>query len=178
MVFDPRAEDALVVIRTNLFGAVISNTLSEECGDIIWLYRKYRSADDFIIKGFQIFRLFEHDIRCTFNLLDRPCIAKPKGLRDRAVTPGKDIQNLVESFRVDPVRKLLGRFYIGNFQKGVVVHTVTDLLPVQFAGKKVMPIHIKLKAERRPCWDAQIAEAKFFVNKIKIVVETFALVEL
>ena len=60
----------------------------------------------------------------------------------------------------------------------IVVHTVTNLLPVQFVGKKVMSIHIKLKAERRPCWDAQIAEAKFFVNKIKIVVETFALVEL
>ena len=49
MVFDPRAEDALVVIRTNLFGAVISNTLSEECGDIPWLYGEYRSADDLII---------------------------------------------------------------------------------------------------------------------------------
>ena len=178
MVFDSRAENALVVVGSDFFDTVISDTLSEECGDIIWLYRKYRSADDFIVKGFQIFRLFEHDIRCTFNLLDRPCIAKPKGLRDRAVTPGKDIQNLVEIFRVDPVGKLLGCFYIGNFQKGVVVHTVTNLLPVQFVGKKVMPIHIKLKAERRPCWDAQIAEAKFFVNKIKIVVETFALVEL
>lgn len=31
-------------------------------GDISRLYCKYRSTDDFIIKGFQIFGLFEHDI--------------------------------------------------------------------------------------------------------------------
>ena len=64
MVFDPRAEDALVVIRTNLFGAVISNTLSEECGDILWLYGQYRSADDLIIYRREIFRFAEHFPSC------------------------------------------------------------------------------------------------------------------
>lgn len=106
------------------------------------------------------------------------CIDKPKGLRDRAVASGKDIKDFVEILRVDPVRKFLGRFHIRNFQKGIVVHTVTNLLLVQLVGKKVMPIHIKLKAERRLCGDAQIAETKLFVNKIKIVVEALTLVEL
>lgn len=30
MVFDPRTEDTLVMVRTNLFSAVISNMLSKE----------------------------------------------------------------------------------------------------------------------------------------------------
>ncbi len=112
MVFDSRAENTLVIVGSDFFDTVISDTLSEECGDIIWLYRKYRSADDFIIKGFQISGLFEHDIRCTFNLLDRPCIAKSKGFRDRAVTSGKDVKHFMQILRIDPVGKLLCSFYI------------------------------------------------------------------
>ena len=58
------------------------------------------------------------------------------------------------------------------------MHTVINLFFVQLAGKQVMPVHIKLEAERRPSGDAQIAEAKFFANEIKIVMKEFALCRL
>lgn len=84
----------------------------------------------------------------------------------------------MEILRIDPVGKFLGSFYIGNLQKCVVVHTVINLFFVQLVGEQVMSVHIKLKAERRPCGNAQIAEPQLFVNEIKIVVEAFALVRL
>ncbi len=58
------------------------------------------------------------------------------------------------------------------------MHPVTDLFFVQLVGEQVMPVHIKLEAERRPGGDSQITEAKFFVNEIKIVMEAFALIRL
>ncbi len=41
-----------------------------------------------------------------------------------------------------------------------------------------MAVHVELQTERGPCGDTQIAEPKFFVNEIEIIVETFALVKL
>lgn len=40
-----------------------------------------------------------------------------------------------------------------------------------------MVIHIKLKTERRPCRNPEIAKAKFPVNKIEIVMQSFNLVK-
>ena len=41
-----------------------------------------------------------------------------------------------------------------------------------------MAVHVKLKPERRPCRDAEIAETEFPVNKIEIVMKALALVKL
>ena len=41
-----------------------------------------------------------------------------------------------------------------------------------------MAVHVKLKPERRPCRNAEIAEPEFSVNKIEIVMKTLALVKL
>jgi len=39
MVFDPRSENALVIVGADLFLTVIGNALSQEGGNVIWLYR-------------------------------------------------------------------------------------------------------------------------------------------
>ena len=127
MVLDPRAEDALVIIRTNLFGAGISNTLSKESGDIVWFHSEDYSADDLIIKRFEIFLLAEHNVGCAFNLLDSPCITESRRFRNRTVSSGKNIKNLVEPLRVNTVRKFLGSLYLGDFKEGIVLHPVNDL---------------------------------------------------
>ena len=59
MVFDSRAGNASVIVGSDFFDTVTGNTLPGICGDIIRLYCKYCSADDFIIKRFQILRLPE-----------------------------------------------------------------------------------------------------------------------
>src|SRR5699024_11111566 len=117
MVFDPRTEDTLVIIRANLFGVIISNTLPKESGDVVWFHSEDCSADDLIINRFEIFRSAEHNVSRTFNLLDRPCITEPKRFRNRTVSSGKNIKNLVEPFRVNTVRKFLGSLYIGDFKE-------------------------------------------------------------
>lgn len=38
VVFDSRAENVLVIVASDFFDTVISDTLSEECSEIIWLY--------------------------------------------------------------------------------------------------------------------------------------------
>ncbi len=104
MVFDPCPKDALVIIRSDFFLAVISNALAREGCDIVWFYSKNGGADDFIIKGLQVFRSFEHDVRGAFNLLYGSGVRLPEAVRNRAVTFGKGIQNFMEIFRIDPVR--------------------------------------------------------------------------
>ena len=103
MVFDSRSEDPLVIVRADFFLTVIGNMLSQEGGDVVRLYRKDCRPDDLVIKGFQVTRLFEHDVCCTLNLLDRPCVAEAECFRNRTIAFCKSIQNLMEVFRIDPV---------------------------------------------------------------------------
>lgn len=103
MVLDPRSEDALIIVCANLFGTVISDSLSKESGDVVRLHSIYRSVDDFIIDWCQVFRLTEHDIRGTFDLLNRPGITQPERFRNGTVASGKDIENFMEPLRVDTV---------------------------------------------------------------------------
>ena len=51
MVFDPCSEDTLVIVGADFFFTVVGNTLSQECGNVIRLYRKDCGSDNFIIKG-------------------------------------------------------------------------------------------------------------------------------
>lgn len=60
----------------------------------------------------EIFQFAEHNASRTFNLPDRPCIAEARGLRGRAVAPGKNIRNLMETFRIDAARRFLCSLYI------------------------------------------------------------------
>lgn len=39
-----------------------------------------------------------------------------------------------------------------------------------------MSVHIELEPERAPRWDTQVTQAEFFVNKIKVIMKTFALI--
>lgn len=122
----------------------------------------------------------EHNISCVFNVLDRPCIAEPKRFQNRTVSSGKNIKNLVVPFRVNAVRKFLSSRYIGNFKECIALHTVSNPLFIKLMGKQVMPVHVKLKLESRPCRNAEISEAEFFVDKIEIVIvmKALALVKL
>ena len=178
VVLDPRSEDALIIVCANLFGTVISDSLSKESGDVVRLHSIYRSVDDFIIDWCQVFRLTEHDIRGTFDLLNRPGITQPERFRNGTVASGKDIENFMEPLRVDTVRKFLSSFNIGDFKERVVLHSVRKLFFVKLIGEQVMTVHVKLKTERRPCRDTKIAKAKFPVDKIEIVMKTLALVKL
>ena len=112
MVFDPRSENALVIVGADFFLTVIGNTLSQEGGDVVRLYRKDRRPDNLVIKWFQVTRLFEHDVCCALDLLDSPCVAETECFRGWRVAFCESIQNLMEVFRVDPVRELLGGFHI------------------------------------------------------------------
>ena len=76
MVFDLRIENTLIVVGSDFFLTVIDNTLSQKCGNVIRLYHKDCRSDNLVIKGFQVTRLSEHDVRCILNLLDCPCVAE------------------------------------------------------------------------------------------------------
>ena len=104
MVFDSRTENTLVIVCTDFFLTVIGNALSQECSDVIRLYRKDCRPDDLIIKGLQVTGLFEHDIGCALNLLDCPSVAETERFRNGTVAFCKYIQDFMETFRVDSVR--------------------------------------------------------------------------
>lgn len=45
-------------------------------------------------------------------------------------------------------------------------------------GQKIMTVHVELQSEGSPGGDPEITQAEFFIYKIKIIMETFALVKL
>ena len=128
MVSDPRSENTLVIVGADLFLTVIGNSLSRESGNVIRLYSKDCRAHDLFIKGFQVTGLLKHNMCSALDLLDCPSITKAKGLCHRAAAPCKDIQDFMEVFGIDPVRKLLSRRNIRDFEKGIVLHAVREIL--------------------------------------------------
>lgn len=175
MVFNPCSEDTLVIVGADFLLTVVGNTLSQEGGYVVWLYRKDFRPDNPVIMRFQAILLFGHDVCCAFNLLDSPCVTEAECFSDWTVAFCKSVQNLMEAFRVDPVRELLGSFNIRGLKEGVIMHTVSDSLLLQLMGKKVVAVHVEQQAERSPCGDTQIAESKLLVNEIEIIMKTFAL---
>ena len=121
MVFDSRTEDPLVVVGSDFFLVVISDTSPQECGDIIRFYSKVCCADDLIIKGLQVLWLFKHDISGRLNLLDCPGVTHSETVCNRAVTSGKSIKDFVKVFRVDPVREFLCCLNISDFKESIIV---------------------------------------------------------
>ncbi len=161
MVFDPRAENPPVIIGADFFPAVVSDFLPKKSGYIIRFYSKNCGSDSLIIKRSWVIRPFEHDVSCTLNLLDSPCIAEAKALSHGAIPFCKNIQDFVEVFRIDPARKLLCHFHIGNFKKSIVMHTVFNMFLLQFINEEIMPVHVKLQTERSPCGDTHAYFAYF-----------------
>ncbi len=95
MVFDPRSENTHVIVGADLLLTVIGNTLSQEGGDVVRLYRKDCGPDDLVIKrGKGVAQLFEHDVCCTLNLLDRPCVAQAACFRNRTIAFAKAARTL------------------------------------------------------------------------------------
>ena len=150
MVFDPCAKDSLVIVSSDFLFAIIGNTLSQEGGDIIWLYREDCRTDHIVIKGFQVARLFEHDVSCALNLLNRPCIVKAERFRDWTIALRKNVENLMETFRIDSIRELLGSFDIGDFQESIIVHAVRDSLLAQLMGEQVAMLFFMLFSKIGP----------------------------
>ena len=52
------------------------------------------------------------------------------------------------------------------------------MLLAQFVGQPVMPIEIKLQREGTPGGHPQVAQAKLFIYKVKVIVQTFACIRL
>lgn len=69
-------------------------------------------TDYLVIKGFQAARLFEHDVCCTLNLPDFPCVAKAKCFRDRTIAFCENVQDFMEALGVDSVREFLSSLNI------------------------------------------------------------------
>lgn len=104
-------------------------------GNVIRLYCKDCRSDNLAVKRFQVAGVFEHDICCALDLLDCSCITRARGLRHRAVALCKDIQDFMQVFGTDPIRKLLGRFNIRDFEKGIILHAVIFTEGVEFTDK-------------------------------------------
>lgn len=65
--------------------------LSQECGNVVWLYRKDCCPDNFVIKRFQVAWLFEHEVCCALSLLDSPCVTWTECFRDWTVAPEAEL---------------------------------------------------------------------------------------
>ena len=118
----------------------------------------------------------KHDVRCILSLHDAPVIAKTELFDDRAKPLCKMIEPSVEQIYFERITETLGLAEIRNPRKDVIHESEGDAILGQMDSQPVVPIEIDLEAKRTPGGDAYIAEAKFLIDKIEVVVQALPVI--
>ncbi len=106
MVFDSRSENALIVIGSDFFDAVIGNPLPKEGRNIIRVNGEDGGFDNLAIDRLQYFTVAEYNIGGAFDLLNAPGVGQFQFIYDWTISFCKNIQNPAKIFRVDSLRDL------------------------------------------------------------------------
>ena len=120
----------LSIVGSDFLLAIRGDTLSWECGNVVWLYHKDCRPDDLVIKGFQVVWLFEHDIGRVLALVHIPVVSLVKsffyGIKIRGHFMCKEIQPAAEAFGIKFIRKFLCPDSIADLKERIVIHPVMD----------------------------------------------------
>jgi hypothetical protein len=140
-------------------------------GDVVRFDRMSGRGDHLVIDRFEHGLFFENNIQGILDLHEAPVIFLLKKLHDRTEQATVLIHNPVQDFDLQFVGQLLGGGKIIDGVKGIIEHGKTDAFASQFRRQPVMAVAIKLQTKRRIGGHAHIAEAKRFVDKVKIVMQ-------
>ncbi len=116
----------------------------------------------------------EDDVGCVFGLHDAPMILQVELLDDGTIDLSKRIKLFVKGLHLDGIAQSLSLAEISDGGEGIVHEVERDVVLGQCRGKPRVSVEIDLQAKGTPGRDTNISEAQFFIDEVKIVVETLA----
>ncbi len=91
MVFNSRSENALIVIGSDFFDAVIGNPLPKKGRNIIRIDGEDSGFDHLVIDRLQYFTLAEYNVGRAFDLLNTPGVGQFQFIYDWTISFCKSI---------------------------------------------------------------------------------------
>jgi len=95
---------------------------------------------------------------------------------NRAAQPGQVVQPFMDPPGFPVVGDLLRPPPVRDVRKGVVGHPIIDAELTQLSRQPVMTIQADLQPAGKPCRHPHVAHAKFFVDEVEVIMQTFAVV--
>jgi len=173
-VLDPRSLDPCVKIVAHFILVVLMELSSQEGCDVFRFYGVDGSAGEVPIDCLEIFLVSEDNVGCILGLHDTPVIAQVESLDDGAKLLCKEIEPMVKEIHLEGIAELLGMAEIRYPREHIVHESKTGALLGQMNSQPSVPIEIDLKAKGTPGGNTDITKPEVLIDKIEIVVETFA----
>jgi hypothetical protein len=147
---------------------------AQKGSDVFRFNRNNGAANEGLIKKLKIGLFSEDNVSGIFNLDERPIVGEGEGFNERTTPLGQNIQDLVQVGYTNLIGEFLGSGKIGQIQESIVMHGMGNRTFGEISGQPVMPVKVELQMKGTPGGDAQIAQTKEFIDKVKIVIKTFA----
>jgi hypothetical protein len=167
--FNPRVK----VIAHFILVAAVELT-AKECGNILGFNRVNGGADNFVIDRFKIVFFLEDYVSSVFDLHKAPVILIDKVTNDRAVLPDDFIQLTMKIFNVDVVSNFLSFIKIFNLHKDIIEQLKINLLLVDRRYQQIVSVTVELQPKRRPGRYSKITQSQLGINKVEVIMQTFA----
>jgi hypothetical protein len=148
---------------------------SEESDNMLWLDGMDGSVGDSGVERLEFVLSPEDQVGSVFYLHQAPVIPRGEMVSCRAVLGSDFIQVPVKPPNVQGIGQGLGAGKVGNIDEGIFQQGVSDAFFLELDGQLVMPVEIKLQAERCPGRDPQVAQPQFRVDEVEVVMQTFCL---
>jgi hypothetical protein len=174
-VLDACTEPTAIETITHLVLVVAMQLAPQKGGDVSRFDGLNQGFYELWIEALQCRLVAKDDVGCVLRLHDAPVVAHLQGGHCRTVGCRISVQTGMQRLNIERLRQRVGLCKIGNRQKCIVSHLKVDLLTAQLIGQHVVPVAIELESKRRPGGDAQIAQPQRLIDKVEVVVETFAL---
>jgi hypothetical protein len=157
------------------FALVIQMEFCAQKGsDVVGFNRMNGAVNEGLIKKFKVGLFSEDNVSGIFYLYEGPIVREGVSFNERTIPLGQNIQHLVQVGHPDFVGEFLGSREISHIQEGIVMHSIGNGTFSETSGQPIVPVKVELQMKGTPCGDAQIAQTKEFIDKVKIVIKTFA----
>lgn len=147
---------------------------AKECGDILGFNQVNGGANDFVVDRLEIPFSFEDYVSSVFYLHKAPVIVIDKIANDWAVLSDYFIQLTMNTFNIYVISKLLSLVNSVNCHKGIVENLEINILLAESGSQQVVSVTVELQPKRHTCRYSQITQSQLGINKVEIIMQTFA----
>ena len=146
---------------------------AKERGYIFGFDRENCSSYDFFVNRLKVIFVLKDNICCIFNLHNAPMIITGKMSDYRTILSGDFIKLAVNFLYIDAICQHLGLAKIVNLGKDIIEHLKRNVFLFKYPRQQVVSVKVKLKPERCPCRNSQIAQPQFGRDEIEVIVQAF-----
>jgi len=175
VVLNTCALDTGVKVVANFPLVVGGQLTSKESNNVFWLDSMDGSMGDGGIERLEISLSLEDNVGGIFHLHQTPMISRGKISSYRAILSGNFVEVLMEPTNIQCISQCLSTIKVGNVDKGIFQHGISDPFFLEFDSQFIMPIEIELQAEWCPGRHTKVTQPQLWMNEIEVVMQAFRL---